>query len=162
MPGAVTKNWRISGSTAAALGPGTSWSTGTSRQPRQSSPSSRATGSMSAPRSCAGDALDERAQLRRASVVREERDTHRIFTMRRQLEARLRPEEVVGDLEQDARAVARVDLRAARAAVLEVVEHPQRLLQRGVRALVREIGDRSDATGVVFKPWVVEARGPRS
>ena len=65
-------------------------------------------------------------------------------------------------LQQDAGAVARVDLGAAGAAVLEVVEHGEGLAQRLVRAPVREIGDGADATGIVLEVRVVEARGPRS
>ena len=59
-------------------------------------------------------------------------------------------------------AVAGIELSAARAAVLQVVEHPERLRHGLVRAPVREIGYRADAARIVLKLWVVEARGPWS
>ena len=56
-------------------------------------------------------------------------------------------------------AVARVDLGAARAAVLEVVEHVQRARDRLVLLLARQVGDRADAAAVVLEARVVEASG---
>ena len=73
--------------------------------------------------------------------------------------SRTRAEELVGDLAQHAGAVARVDLRAARAAVLEVVEHVQRARDGVVRLLAGQVGDGADAAGVVLVAWVVEASG---
>src|SRR3954451_16991637 len=62
-------------------------------------------------------------------------------------------------LQQDARAVARVDLRAGRAAVLEVVEHVERSLDRPVARVAGQAGNRADAAVVVLEVGVVEARG---
>ena len=64
-----------------------------------------------------------------------------------------------GTWQQDARAVARVDLGAARAAVLEVVEHVERARDRLVLLSPVEVGNRADAAVVVLVAWVVEASG---
>ena len=70
--------------------------------------------------------------------------------------ARLR-EEAVRHLHQDAGAVAGVLLAAAGAAVLEVQQDLEPVLDdaRGLSPL--EIDDEADAAGVVLVAWVVEA-----
>ncbi len=69
------------------------------------------------------------------------------------------PEEGVRDLEQQARAVARIRVRALGAAMFEVLERVERLLDDGVGRLAPELGDERDAAGVVLICGVVEASG---
>ena len=136
------------GSTAAALAPGTLLSTGTSRQP-------------SSGLAVVGDRLlDQRLDLGALGVVlRQEADADGVAALGGQIEVDHFAQERVGQLEQDARAVARVGLGAAGAAVLEVVEHVERALDGRVAALAREAGHRADAARVVLEGRVVEARG---
>ena len=63
----------------------------------------------------------------------------------------------VGELEQDARAVARVGVGALGAAVLEVLERPQRARDHLVRGGRAEARDERDAAGVVLVARVVQA-----
>src|SRR3954465_13577139 len=66
------------------------------------------------------------------------------------------------DLEQDARAVAGVDLRPACAAVLESVEDVERAFDGAVARVAGQAGNRADAAVVVLEVRVVEAHGLRS
>ena len=66
------------------------------------------------------------------------------------------PEEGVGHLKQDARAVAGVGLAAARPAVAQVHQHSQRVAQNLVRAPSVNIGDKPDAARSAFSARVVE------
>ena len=59
-------------------------------------------------------------------VERQERDADAVGTRGRQCEVDDLPQEAVGDLQQDAGAVAGVDLGARRAAVVEVAEGVER------------------------------------
>ena len=95
-------------------------------------------------------------------LARQEDRADGVTTTLGQLEVGCLAHELVGNLHQDPRAVAGVELSAARATVLQVVEHPERLRHGLVRAPVREIGDGADAARIVLELWVVEARGPRS
>ena len=107
--------------------------------------------------------LDDRLDLAAAAVLgRQEDRPDGVAPTLGQLEPDGVAHELVGDLHEYPRAVARVELGPARAAVLEVVEHPERLGDGLVRAPVREIGYRADAARIVLKLWVVEARGPWS
>ena len=65
------------------------------------------------------------------------------------------PEEVVGDLDEDARAVAGVDLAAAGAAVLQVLERDDPVPDDLVRLLAIQPHDKADAAGVVLVLRVV-------
>src|SRR5262249_23272640 len=72
---------------------------------------------------------------------------------RRQRDARRRAlpaEERIGDLHQDAGAVARQRITAAGAAVREVLEHGERLPDDVVRALALHVDDESDAARVAL------------
>ncbi len=69
-------------------------------------------------------------------------------------------EEGVWDLQQDARAVTGVRVRAGGAAMLEVAERLEALLDDGVRRLAPQLGDQRDAARVVFVVRVVEAARP--
>ena len=67
----------------------------------------------------------------------------------------------VGQLDQDARAVAHQLVGAHRAAVVEVLEDLQTLLDDAVRSLALDVGDEADAAGVAFLARVVEPGGGR-
>ena len=62
------------------------------------------------------------------------------------------------DLEEHARAVAGVALQAGAAAVLQVDQDGERVVQGLVAALALEVGDGADAAGVVLVGAAVEAR----
>ena len=92
-------------------------------------------------------------------VPRQENDAAAVLARDRQLDARLPAHlfvEGVRHLDQDAGAVARVDLGAAGAAVVQVLEHLDRLLDDPVRLLALDVDHESLATGVVLVARVVE------
>ena len=60
-------------------------------------------------------------------------------------------------LQQDAGAVAGVDLAATRAAMVEVLEDLDALLDDGVRFAALDVHDEADAAGVMLELRVVEA-----
>ena len=66
-------------------------------------------------------------------------------------------QEGVRHLEEDAGAVAGVDLATAGAAVVEVAEGLERLLDDGVGFLALDMDDKADAAGVVLELRVVKA-----
>ena len=59
-------------------------------------------------------------------------------------------QEPVGERDEDARAVARVLLGAARAAVLEVGEHGERVAHDRVRGPAGDVRDEPEAAAVVL------------
>ena len=65
-------------------------------------------------------------------------------------------EEPVGELEQDARAVASVDLAAAGASVVEVHQDGEGLLDDIMRTLALHLANEADAAGVMLKLGVVK------
>ena len=67
--------------------------------------------------------------------------------------------EAIGKLDQDARAIARVRVAAARPTMLEIDEHLDAFVDELVRLLAGDVGDESDATGVVLLCRVVEPLG---
>ena len=69
--------------------------------------------------------------------------------------------ELVGDLDQDAGAVAHQLVGADRAAMVEVLEDLQALLDDGVRFAAGDVGDEADAAGVVLVGGRVQARRRR-
>ena len=71
-------------------------------------------------------------------------------------------QEPVRHLNQDAGAVAGVRLAAARAAVQQVDEDLQPLLDDAVRAAALDVDDEADAAGVVLVARIVQADGIRS
>ncbi len=103
------------------------------------------------------DELLELCAMRR--VVRQEADTDAVPAGRGQLESDDAAEEGVGELREDARAVARAHVGALGAAMLEVGERFQRALDDLVRRRVVEASDHRDAACVVLEPRVVEAVG---
>ena len=70
---------------------------------------------------------------------------------------RLLAEEAVRQLEEHARAVAGVLLKALAAAVLEVHEHRERVVERLVAADAVQVRDGADAAGVVLVLGAIEA-----
>src|SRR5262249_46959002 len=66
----------------------------------------------------------------------------------------LAPEERVGNLDQDAGAVAGERIAAAGAAMGEVLQHGERLLDDVVGALALDVHHEADAAGVAFGPRV--------
>ena len=66
-------------------------------------------------------------------------------------------EEAVRDLKQDARAVARVLLQPHAAAVLEIDQDRQGIVDHLVRLLAAEVRECADAAGVVFKLRTIQA-----
>jgi hypothetical protein len=67
----------------------------------------------------------------------------------------------MGHLDEDARAVAGIDLAAAGAPVQEVLEYLQRLAHDGVRAAALDVHHEANAAGVVLVGGVVESLGGR-
>ena len=66
------------------------------------------------------------------------------------------PEEGVGNLDEDAGAIAGVRLAAAGAAVLQVDQHLQTARDYRMGSAARDVDHESDAAGVVFEAWVVQ------
>ncbi len=63
----------------------------------------------------------------------------------------------MGHLQQDAGAVTRVDLAAAGAAMVEVLEDLDALFDDGVRFATLDVHDEADAAGVMLELRVIEA-----
>ncbi len=82
-----------------------------------------------------------------------------IFARLRQGHALLRhllAEEAVGDLDENARAVAHQRVGTDRAAMREVFQHEEAIAHDLMRLLALEMGDEADAAGIMFVPWIVE------
>ena len=139
----------ITGSADRALGPIGESSVGTSRQPSTVWPSS-------------DDDLLEDAAARRGlrGIARQEHEPGAVVAGGGEGDAEaaaLAGEERVGHLDHDARAVARVRLAAAGAAVEQVLQHGERLAHDGVRLSALDVDDEADAAGVVLVSGIVEA-----
>ena len=65
-------------------------------------------------------------------------------------------EELVRNLDQDTRAIAQQRIVAGRAAMLEVHQNPQALLDNRMALDVLDVGDKTDATGVAFVNRIVQ------
>ena len=93
-------------------------------------------------------------------VLRKEQHGHAIVALCRQNLAALLSlftEKVMRNLEQDASAVASVLLESRAAAVLQVDQNGQRIVQNLVMALTVDIGKRADATCVVVEFGAIKA-----
>ena len=98
-------------------------------------------------------------------VARQEDHAGAVLLRGREVDAELRgvlAEELVGHLDEDAGAVARVDLAAAGPAVEQVDEHLEGLADDRVRARPLDVDDEADAARVVLVSGVVEPLGLRS
>ena len=98
------------------------------------------------------DLLDGLAVLRR---LRQKHQAHAVFAGRRQGSRRHRPQEGVRHLNEDAGAVAGVDLAPAGAAMLQVFQDLQRLTHDRVRLPAFDVDDEADAAGVVLVLGIV-------
>ena len=93
-------------------------------------------------------------------VLREEQHGHTIVALCRQNLAALLglfTKKVMRNLEQDASAVAGVLLESRAAAVLQVDQNGQRIVQNLVMALTVDIGKRADATSIVVEFGAIKA-----
>ena len=68
-------------------------------------------------------------------------------------------EEVMGNLHEDAAAVAELGIRAHRAAMVKIEQDLQALLDDGVGLAVVQVGDEADAAGVLAMGGIKEALG---
>ena len=96
--------------------------------------------------------------------VREEHEAGAVVAGGRQRDAERRgdlAQEAVRHLHEDAGAVAGRRLAAAGAAVQQVDQDAQPLLDDGVRAAALDVDDEADAAGVVLVRRVVQAERPR-
>jgi hypothetical protein len=92
----------------------------------------------------------------------QENHAHAVLARRGQVEAQggaLAGKELMRDLNQHACAVARHRIAARGAAVGQIDQDLDALLNEVVRARAPEAGDESDAAGVAFQSRVVEALG---
>jgi hypothetical protein len=89
-------------------------------------------------------------------AVRDEHQAHRVPALSGQFEARGGAQERVGDLQEYARAVARVRLGARGAAVLEVAQRGERLLHDPVAGLAGEGGYEGDPASVLLGPGIIK------
>ena len=121
-------------------------SVGTCRQPSTCRPSS------------SHDAREERLHLIPFGLVlRQENQTGAVLALPWQLESKpLRAKERVRHLQQDAGAVTGVGLAAAGAAMLEIDQQLQPLLDDGVRAASFEVDDEADAARIALEAGVVK------
>ncbi len=104
--------------------------------------------------------LDRLHRIRSSlTLVGQEHDPCRVRAGRRQLERHDRTQERVGDLQQDPRPVAAVRLGTRRAAVVEVGQRDERLLDDVVRGRTGQPGEQGDPAGVPLERGVVEALG---
>jgi hypothetical protein len=95
-------------------------------------------------------------------VLRQVHHPHAVARRSREPEPRplgLAGQEGVRQLQEDAGAVPGVLLGSRRAAVLEVDEDLERLLDDRVRLSTLDVDDEPEATGVVLVPGIVEALG---
>ena len=100
---------------------------------------------------------DEFAPL---GVARHEQRADAVFAGRRQRDAErlgLAGEELVRDLHQDAGAVAGARIGADRAAMLEVDQDGERVVDDLVRLAALDVGDESDAAGILGERGIVKA-----
>ncbi len=67
----------------------------------------------------------------------------------------------MGDLDEDAAAVAALRVGAHGAAMVHVLEDGEALLDDGVRLAVLHVGDETDAAGILLAGGIVEALGGR-
>ena len=99
-----------------------------------------------------GDDLLDRCggRVSGGTVGRQEGSANCVGAGGRELEVDDLAEELVGDLEQEPCSVAGVDLGAGGAAVVEVAERGQGLLDEAVTPTAMEVHDEGDTAGVVL------------
>ena len=92
-----------------------------------------------------------------------EHESREVPVGRRQVDAAgggLRAQEPVRDLEHDPGTVARRGVRPRRTAVLQPLEHRQRLVDEAVAGGAVLVDEQAHAAGIVLEGRVVEARAP--
>ena len=154
-PGAGAGDEELRGTSASRRGRSrraSSGSTGTSRQPRTARPSSAAISLDAAPR------LGDRRRRRRAGTRCRRRRSAGVGRSKSTTSRR----NASGTWMQDARAVAGVRLGAGGAAVVEVAQGGERLLDDVVAGHAGQGRHEGDATGVVLVAGVVEPLAARS
>ena len=95
----------------------------------------------------------------RSRFLRQKHHAHAVFAHGRKLHAlggHFLAQEPVRDLDQDAGAVAGQGVGADRAAMGEVLENEQPLIDDGVAPGAFDVGDKADAAGVMFIGGVVQ------
>ena len=93
-------------------------------------------------------------------ILRHVNEARAILTLGGQANIRLSanlPEKGMRRLHQDARAVARIDLAATGAAVVQVDQNGQRLFDDLVGLKALDVDQETDSAGLVFKLWIVKA-----
>ena len=96
---------------------------------------------------------------RQLGSLRHEQIADRVFARLRQLEAEFGGflgEKLVRDLHQDAGAVAHARVGADRAAMLQIAEDAQPVLDDQVRLAALDVGDEADAAGVLVERRIVQ------
>ncbi len=100
--------------------------------------------------------------LAHGRIARQEHQPGAITALGRQADPEpigLFPEEPVGHLDQDARAVAGIHFASARAAMQQVHEQLQCLTDDAVGLLALDVNDKANAAGVVLVPRIVQPLG---
>ena len=100
-------------------------------------------------------------RLARTLVVGQEDEACAVLSRRRQRRRRDLAQERVGHLHQDACAVAGVDLAAAGATVLQVLQDLERLSDDVVRLAALDVHDEADPAGIALVGGVVQTLGRR-
>ena len=98
----------------------------------------------------------------RGVLLRQEHHADAVFAGRRQLDAllgHLVAEVLVGNLDQDAGAVAHQRVGADRAPVVQVLQDQQALLDDRMALVALDMGDETDAAGIVFIGGIVQTLG---
>ena len=90
-------------------------------------------------------------------VVGQERRADRVFTPWRKGELTNRPEEPVGHLEQHAGAVTGVGFAAGSAAMIEITQSREGMIDDLVARLTAQGRYECDTAGIVLEPWIVQA-----
>src|SRR5262249_26649777 len=93
----------------------------------------------------------------RRGIARQDHHADAVLARRRQLHSLLRhllAVKAIRDLDQDAGAIGKLRIPAYRAAMREVAQHREPLLDDGVRLAALDVGDEAYAAGVmlVFRP----------
>ncbi len=113
-----------------------------------------------------GDALKDAFALQAAVLFhRQKAHGHAVSARLGQLHAQLAAlahKEGVGNLNEDAGAVARLRVATRRAAMGEVDENLEALADDLVALFAADAGDQAHAAGIVFIPWMIEALRLRS
>src|SRR3954471_5141716 len=94
----------------------------------------------------------------RSRVARQEHHADAVLPRRRKLDALLRhflAIETIRNLDQEAGAIRKLRIPPHRAAVREVAQHREALLDDGVRLPALDVGDEADTTGVMLVIGVV-------